>query len=234
MRSRAPQGGALPEANVSIDAIFDTLTAKLSDLNEAEQFVALALYRELLRGVPVSDNQIAQVQIRDVHDVSALLQAPGLDSMIYRDDNGLIVGFGGLAVVPMNHRFCVNGRTLYTWCAWDALFLVDVLDVRAEIESTCPQTGTAVHLTASRAGVERIEPNQAVLSFLLPDAPLFEQSTGQTITSFCHYIHFLASPQAAEQWTAKHEGTFALSVDDGFRLGQMNNDARFGAVLNRD
>ncbi len=233
MRSRAPQGGALPEANASIDAVFDTLTAKLRNFNEAEQLVALALYRELLRGVPVSDNRIAQVQNRDGHDVSALLQAPALDSLIYRDDNGLIVGFGGLAVVPTNHRFRVNGRTLYTWCAWDSLFLVDVLNVRAEIESTCPQTGTTIHLTASRAGVERIEPNEAVISFLLPDAPLFEQSAGQTITSFCHYIHFLASPHAAEEWTAKHEGTFALSVDDGFRLGRMNNDARFGAVLDR-
>ncbi len=104
----------MSEAKVSIDAVFDTLTAKLWDLNEAEQLVALALYRELLRGVPVSDSQIAQVQSRDVHDVSALLQAPALDSLIYRDDNGLIVGFGGLAVVPMNHRVRVNGRTLYS------------------------------------------------------------------------------------------------------------------------
>ena len=183
--------------------------------------------------MPVSDNEIAQVQSRDVHDVSALLQTPALDSLIYRDDDGLIVGFGGLAVVPMNHRFRVNGRTLYTWCAWDALFLVDVLNVRAEIESTCPQTGTAIHVTVSRAGVERIEPKEAVISFLFPDAPLFEQSAGQTIASFCHYVHFLASPEVAEQWTAKHEGTFALSVDDGFRLGRMHNDARFGAVLDR-
>ena len=218
---------------MSIDTVFDTLTAKLCDLDEAEQLVALALYRELRRGVPVSDNEIAQVQSRDAHDVSALLQTPALDSLIYRDDDGLIVGFGGLAVVPMNHRFRVNGRTLYTWCAWDALFLVDVLNVRAEIESTCPQTGTAIHVTVSRAGVERIEPKEAVISFLFPDAPLFEQSAGQTIASFCHYVHFLESPEVAEQWTAKHEGTFALSVDDGFRLGRMHNDTRFGAVLDR-
>ena len=218
---------------MSIDTVFDTLTAKLCDLDEAEQLVALALYRELRRGVPVSDNEIAQVQSRDAHDVSALLQTPALDSLIYRDDDGLIVGFGGLAVVPMNHRFRVNGRTLYTWCAWDALFLVDVLNVRAEIESTCPQTGTAIHVTVSRAGVERIEPKEAVISFLFPDAPLFEQSAGQTIASFCHYVHFLESPEVAEQWTAKHEGTFALSVDDGFRLGRMHNDTRFGTVLDR-
>ena len=221
------------EADMSIDTVFDTLTAKLCDLDEAEQLVALALYRELRRGVPVSDNEIAQVQSRDAHDVSALLQTPALDSLIYRDDDGLIVGFGGLAVVPMNHRFRVNGRTLYTWCAWDALFLVDVLNVRAEIESTCPQTGTAIHVTVSRAGVERIEPKEAVISFLFPDAPLFEQSAGQTIASFCHYVHFLESPEVAEQWTAKHEGTFALSVDDGFRLGRMHNDTRFGTVLDR-
>ena len=218
---------------MSIDTVFDTLTAKLCDLDDAEQLVALALYRELRRGVPVSDNEIAQVQSRDAHDVSALLQTPALDSLIYRDDDGLIVGFGGLAVVPMNHRFRVNGRTLYTWCAWDALFLVDVLNVRADLEPTCPQTGTAIHVTVSRAGVERIEPKEAVISFLFPDAPLFEQSAGQTIASFCHYVHFLESPEVAEQWTAKHEGTFALSVDDGFRLGRMHNDTRFGTVLDR-
>ena len=83
----------------ALTSVFDTLTAKLCDLNEAEQRVALALYRELLRGVPVSDSQIAQAQSRDVHDVSALLQAPALVRSTAMT-TGSSLGLGGWPSCP--------------------------------------------------------------------------------------------------------------------------------------
>ena len=49
----------------------------------------------------------------------------------------------------MSHRFEVAGRTLYTWCAWDSLFLPQILGQEAEVESTCP-------LTAAEAGPRRL------------------------------------------------------------------------------
>lgn len=78
-----------------------------------------------------------------------------------------------------------------------------------------------------------MDPRETVVSFLLPDAPLFEKPAAETITSFCHFIFFLASPEVGAEWVAQHDGTFLLSLDDAFRLAQMNNVIRFGTVLAR-
>jgi hypothetical protein len=41
----------------------------------------------------------------------------------------------------------------------------------------------------------------------------------------------LASAEDGERWTHQHPGTFLLSVDDAYGLGQLTNRAAFGAVL---
>jgi Alkylmercury lyase len=51
------------------------------------------------------------------------------------------------------------------------------------------------------------------------------------VRSFCHFVRFFASERAAHEWTAEHPGTFTVSVDDSFRLGQRTNVAAFGAGL---
>ena len=66
-----------------------------------------------------------------------------------------------------------------------------------------------------------------MLSFLAPE----RQFDANVLRSFCHFVHFFASEQAAREWTAEHPGTFTVSVDDSFRLGQRTSAATFGAAL---
>ena len=66
-----------------------------------------------------------------------------------------------------------------------------------------------------------------MLSFLAPRRPF----DADVIQGFCHFVHFLASEQAAAEWTAQHPGTFTLSIEQGFRLGQRMNEATLGAAL---
>lgn len=75
--------------------------------------------------------------------------------------------------------------------------------------------------------VRDVSPAGAVLSFLRPD----ESFGVGTIKSFCHFVHFFASREAADEWTAGHEGTFVLSIDEGFEIARRTNHARFGAAL---
>jgi alkylmercury lyase len=47
---------------------------------------------------------------------------------VFRDEEGRVVGFMGLSVVAFGeHRIELGGRTLTAWCAWDALFLPELL-----------------------------------------------------------------------------------------------------------
>ena len=81
------------------------------------------------------------------------------------DDHGRVVAFSGLSLTPTAHRFTVAGRTLYTWCAWDTLFLPALLGQSARVESPCPITGTAVRLEVEPSGVRDVDPEEVWVSF---------------------------------------------------------------------
>lgn len=42
-------------------------------------------------------------------------------------------------------------------------------------------------------------------------------------------MHFFATPEAGQTWTISHAGTFVLSVEDAYRLGQLTNAGLFGS-----
>jgi alkylmercury lyase len=117
--------------------------------------------------------------------------------------------------------------TPYTWCAWDTLFLPELLATTARVASTCPVTGETIRLTVGPDGVTRVAPPGAVLSFLRPEGRFDEK----VIQSFCHFVLFFASEAAAWTWTATHPGTFVLSIDDGFTLARLRNGGTFGLAL---
>ena len=214
-----------------LEQIFAPLAAADLQLSEDQQVVALGLYRELAKGTPVRRGQLASTLGIQTSEVNEALDSDALSCLTFHDDQKAIVGFGGLAVVEMGHKLIVNGQKLYTWCAWDALFIPELLDTTAEVESICPETRSTVRLRVAPNGVEAIEPTETVVSFLLPDALRIGQTAAETIKSFCHFVYFLVSPEAGHTWTERHGGTFVLSLDDAFALAQMLNTHRFGSVL---
>jgi alkylmercury lyase len=135
-----------------------------------------------------------------------------------------------MALSGMPHCLEVDGRQLCAWCAWDTLFLPELLGRTVDVSSRCPTTGEAIRLRVAPDGVHGLVPADAVLSFLRPT----ERFDANTIHSFCHFVHFFASRQAAEPWMARHRGTFALSVEDAFEIGRRFNRATLGEALDRN
>ncbi len=208
----------------------EELTAKVlselpTDISAEEQEVSLQLFRMLAKGRAVAIEELAEaLDLPEEHVASVLEQWNG----IYYDDEHRIIGYFGLAVRETSHRFEVDGQGLYTWCAWDTLFIPAILQRTARIESSCPATGETIRLTVSPNEVESVEPGSTVVSFLAPEASSARENI---IGSFCHFVHFFSSSEAGERWTSEHEGTFLLSVDQAFHLGRMMNEARYGEVL---
>jgi len=52
----------------------------------------------------------------------------------------------------------MNGVTLSAWCAWDTLFLPQLIGRAAEIESASPGNTGVVRLTMTPQQLERAEP----------------------------------------------------------------------------
>lgn len=221
----------MTRANIpTVDQYWNALASVLPTFTPEEQRAALTLYRELAKGQPVELSRFGQALGVTAAEAQALLNRDSLKWLVYPDDQGRVVGFGGLAASPMHHRFEIAGRTLWTWCAWDALFMPERLGQRARVVSPDPESGEPVELVLTPQEIEAVHPEEAVVSFLLPDARDLT-SASNAIAKWCHFVFFFTSGSLGERWVAKHPGTFLYSVEDAFALARRANAKYFGSAL---
>ena len=193
-------------------------------LDPGEQRVSLELYRLLAEGQGVARAALAERAETSVETVNRILSGwPG----VFSDPEGRIVGYWGLAIpaaYASQHRFTIGGRTLSAWCAWDTLFLPQLLGQTAEVESASPAQGGEVRLIVTPEGVVGVDPEHAQMSFILPDATGIQKDV---LTTFCHFVHFFPSRQIGESWTARHPGTFMLALDEAHYLARRKNEVQY-------
>lgn len=169
-----------------------------------------ALLALLAQGQPVPRERIAVAIGRPIGEVDALFA--GLPAAQWDDDSRL-VGLG-LTLVPTPHRFLIDRRTLYTWCASDALIFAVILGRPVRVESTCPATGHEIRLDVEPDRVAAATPDAAVVSADLPGS-----AAGADIrTSGCVNGRFFASATAAQGWRAEHPDGTVLPVAEEFAV----------------
>ena len=208
----------------TLTALADALTAAAPTLDPSEQRTALALYRLLLPGKPVSPSDLAAEVGLDRSDVEAALRRwPGVS----RDRKGRIVGFWGLAVRGMPHKMSTRAGDITTWCALDPLIIAPLVTERALVESNDPISGERIRLTVTPDGVTDVESPSTLMSMLSP-VGAFDHDIVQR---FCHFVHFFASEGAGQQWVAEHPGTFLLSISEAFEVANRAWPALFRDAL---
>jgi alkylmercury lyase len=215
------------------DEYWGSLEPFLRSFSPEEQRAAAALYRELAKGKAVDADQLARALGVSAAESRALLQCDALKSFVYSDDQGRVLGFGGLAAAPMHHRFEVEGRTLWTWCAWDSLFIPEILGCSARVTSPDPETGEIVRLVVTPDRVESVKPDETVISFVRVDTHGLGASAANVMARFCHFIFFFASRLSGDRWVDRNPGTFLYSLGDAFALGRRLNAHNFGSKLGR-
>jgi alkylmercury lyase len=216
------------------DELWEAAARCLPVLSPEEQRAGMVLLRELARGEPVATAQLAQALGTPVDGAEALVRDSTLTPDVHAGEGDRIQGFMGLSVVrtPHPHQLTVNGRSLWTWCAYDTLFIPELLDETAEIETRDPETGQLIHLTVSPARVEAAEPTSIVASIVGPQ--MWDHTSNARLrASACHFMFFFASRASGERWQAKHPETVLLSLDEAFAFGRRSNAHRFGAELAR-
>jgi alkylmercury lyase len=195
-------------------------------LTPAEQRLVAAAYRLLATGRPAEPAAVAGAAGWAPADVDARLATW---PMVYLDDRGALVGLMGLSSQKVSeHRVEIRGLgASWAWCALDPLFIVPVLGATARVTSKSPLTGDAVEFTLSRDGLRELTPASAVVSSLMPDCQFDEN----VIASFCHLVHYFATPAAANRWTANHPGTFTITAADAAQVGRRLAEAAFQTCL---
>jgi alkylmercury lyase len=198
-----------------------------------EQRAAVALYRELAKGRAVDAAQLGRALGISTAESRALLERDSIKCFTYADGEGRVLGFGGLAVAPMHHRFEVDGRELSTWCAWDSLFIPEILGRSARVTSADPESGVLVRLTVAPERIESVAPDEAVISFVQPDAEAIGASAADVMKKFCHFIFFFETRSSGERWVDQHPRAFLCSLDDALVLAKRLNANNFGLELAR-
>lgn len=142
---------------------------------------------------------------------------------VQRGANGSVLGYGGLTIQPTRHRIHLGDRVVFGWCAWDTLFLPELLAQRARVQSNCPVCGKRVRLEVGPAGVAA-GAEQLRISFVAPDR---QEASQDIVNSFCRFVHFFATEEAATQWLSKHPGAVLATLDEAWALGQRRNRQRY-------
>jgi len=216
------------EHKLDLDRVATSIVGVFPTLDLFEQRLSLELYRFLAEGQPVPRALLAERLSVPIEIVNQVLNGwPG----VFSDPQQRVVGYWGLSIPAAYvspHRLTIDGRRLSAWCAWDTLFLPQLLGQRAEVESASPTPGATISLTVTPEEVERVEPVGARMSFLLPDAAAVQKDM---VTAFCHFVHFFPSCQAGESWAAQHAGSFLLSIGEAHAVGRRKNEAQYGKVL---
>ncbi|MBN9098168.1 MAG: hypothetical protein J0I49_08670 [Pseudonocardia sp.] len=220
-----------PVQPVDLRGVAAALGDAFLPMTPVEQQLAREIYRTLLTGHAATVADLAARLHADPQRLAASLERwPGL----YRDPQQRITGIWGLALTDMPHRIstatATGAVTTYAWCAFDPLFILPLLGATAEVRSECPVTGEPIRLTVTPARIRDLSPGSTVVSMLMPTGR-FDADIRAT---FCHYVLFLASPQAGRTWTDQHPGTFLLPVADAFDLAQQVNQATFPALTPDD
>lgn len=195
--------------------LLDVLARRLADrLRCDHEALCLQLMRLLACGQPVSRKRLAAVLQMSQEDVNEALTHLA-DAEF--DEAGNIIGWG-LSLVPTSHRFHLNDRLLYTWCALDALIYPALLKQRVQVESSCPVTGASVTLSITPNGIENLTPASAVVSLVIPAS---RAACECDRAAFCNRGHFFCSRGAASVWQVTHQDALILTVQDAYQLGQL-------------
>lgn len=193
-----------------LDEIIKRLAARRQTNPEATSFQRIVL-KPVALGRPVTAEKIAEETrhpLDTIQDAFRQLRSQGCEF----DEAGNLVGMI-LTQKPSPHRFRVEGRDLYAWCALDTLFLPALLEQTAEVESVCPITRRNITLTVTPERIETCSPPEVALSIVTGDCCVPGPQG-----DFCGQIFFFVSEDAAAAWIGSRSGIATLSAAAAFTL----------------
>lgn len=191
----------------------DIFTAVQRGVNMIRQYEELEQLRVLVRllaeGEPVRVERLASEGGWPEEEVQAgLARHPSVEW----DDQRRIAGFG-MTLRPTPHRFDFDGKTVYGWCASDALLFPVLLGSPGIVSSTCPVTGRTITVEVTPEAVIQVDPPDAVVSSVRPT-----ERVKDIRAEICGLGHFFSSRGAASPWLAEYPDGFVHSVAEDFEV----------------
>ncbi|HKV59938.1 MAG TPA: organomercurial lyase [Ktedonobacteraceae bacterium] len=198
----------------------ETIVERLSEQLRCEQeALCTQIIHQVARGKPVTPAALqASLQVSQDELEHRLADLPDTEV----DPHGNVVGWG-VTLVPTRHRFQIDGKLLFTWCAFDTVLFPPSLLAEARVQSTCPVTGHPITFVATSSGtIKNLAPASSIMSLIIPA----ERSECVRAT-FCEQSLFFESEQAASTWLTSHPEAIVLSIEEAALVGKLVAGTRF-------
>lgn len=191
-----------------------------------ERQLSLLLYKGLSLGTAVMPAVLTEQMNTNIKTViEALRNWPG----VHFDENHNVIGHMGLTIKPTPHQLQILDKTLYTWCAWDGLFIPDLLKTACTFTTKCPITHEILTVYFDGQGGFETPMPGIVMSFL-ESKQVFDQNI---IQQFCHYIYLFKNKTVAVEWIHANPGIMLMLLDlhDAVKLGRLKNKRQYGSDI---
>jgi hypothetical protein len=158
-----------------------------------------AAFRRLVQdGAPVPVQRLAADLGRGPEEVADRLRGHAAQGQIHLDDEGRVTGSAGLSVVPDRHRIELDGRTFWTWCAYDVMGIFGALEASGTAHSSSPSTGARFQIEFRQG---RPVPSEVVL--FLPEGGAVD-CCSNVYEQWCPNSNFFESHEVASAWASEH------------------------------
>jgi hypothetical protein len=135
------------------------------------------------------------------------------------DEQDRVTGVAGLTVEQSPHRFQVEDRLLYTWCALDALVFPPFLRRDAKVMSRCPVTEERISLQVGPYELGEADPATTVVGLVTPQEHRRVESAAESANSLCPMSNFYASEEEASR-RAHADVTEVFTLPSAYAFGR--------------
>lgn len=199
----------------------------LPQLKKETRVLARLIYLELAKGKPVTFEQLENISGYPEAQLTTILDE--LNYLEY-DHNQAIVAYRGITLTPTPYRieidFLTEKTIVFSWCAFDALFLADLLQQNLTIFAECPSCHQAIKLTFVNNKNHNSAKYHHYMSFILPSRDNYNQDL---VNSFCGYIHFYCDEICVANAPNKLTDIQFFSISDAMKVAKQRNKVYFSS-----
>jgi alkylmercury lyase len=178
----------------NLQSTVQQLQKLLPNLKKEKRQISKFIYQKLALGKSVPIETIANELQIPIQDIQVHLK-----QMAYVEYNaiGEISAYRGVTLNQTKHCVFHNNVKIFTWCAFDTLFLADLLVEPVSISSNCPACGKTIACKVTDRNLTSSKDSDIVMSFIIPDKVDYCEDLQN---AFCCKVHFFCNLQCGSEW----------------------------------
>ncbi len=190
------------------------------------QRLSVELFRVLGRGAPATREQLGIACGLPMERIDQLLFAFPPTNFRF-NEQGQVIAFGGLSLVPTHHRFQTGDVELYTWCVFDALFLPEILGRPATLVTHCPGSGAELTVDLAPRKLSSVSPSGCVMSIVAPDSDACRINLR---SAFCDHVNLFKDEQTFTAWSQARQDVTCVTLPEAQIFAVQRNAVRYPTV----